>query len=412
MTQTPARESKAFWIRAIVSVIACGGVLAGSAYAVVVINRTEPTAQTINAKRKSSALVETIAVTRGTFQPLIRVLGTVQAAREINLSPRIDGQVVEMSPGFVPGGMVQKGELLMRLDPADYANAVSITRSELAQAEASLAIEGGRQSLAKKEMQMLAGTIAGSNQSLMLRVPQLASIRAEVRAAEAAVERAQLDLDRTELVAPFDAQVLTRQVNIGSQVRPGDELGRLVGTEEYWVSAAVPVRSLRWIQFASGDEESATGSVATLRDTDAWGPGVDRKGIVARMIGSLDNQTRLARVLITVADPLSKHSNDPPLILGSLIDVEVLGKPIDDVVRLSRDHLHDGDTVWVMRDDELRIRQVEVTFRDAQYVYLADGLDDGDEVIITTLATVADGVKLRKSDEPDSEPDGESGAAL
>ena len=396
MTSAPARPAKRPWLRVIGSAIACGAILAGSVYAVVWINRTEPTAQTINAKRKSSALVETITVARGTFRPKIRVLGTVQAAREINLSPRVEGQVAEMSPQFVPGGMVRRGDTLVRLDRSDYENAVAIARSEMAQTEASLAIEGGRQSLAKKEMEMLAGTIAGSNRSLMLRVPQLASIRAEVQAAQAAVDRAQLDLDRTELVAPFDAQVLTRSVNVGSQVRPGDQLGRLVGTEEYWVSAAVPVRSLRWIEFATADDNPA-GSTVRLRDPDAWGPDVHRDATVSRMIGSLDDQTRLARVLITVADPLSQNRQDPPLILGSLIDVEIDGKPIDDVVRLPRSYLHDGDTVWLMRGDELKIQTAQVVFGDAEHVYVSDGLFDGDEVITTTLATVADGVKLRRS---------------
>ena len=103
-----------------------------------------------------------------------------------------------------------KGDLLLRIDPADFENAVSISKSELEQAEASLAIEEGRQSLAKKELALLEGTIDEINRALVLREPQIASIRAEVNAAQAAVERAQLDLDRTSVFAPFDAQILSR----------------------------------------------------------------------------------------------------------------------------------------------------------------------------------------------------------
>lgn len=405
MTHPSATRSRFDWLRIVFSVIACAGILAASVGAVVWINHTEPVAQTINAKRKSAALVQTITVNRGTYRPRIAVLGTVQAAREVELSPRVSGQVAELSPEFVPGGMVRKGTVLLTVDPADFENALLVSKSELEQAEASLDIESGRQSLAKKELALLEGTIRSTNRSLVLREPQIASIRAEVKAAEAAVQRAQLDLDRTRVLAPFDAQILTRSVNVGSQVSPGDELGRLVGIEEYWISAAVPVRSLRWIDHdrapptdAAPSDSSPTGSAVTLRDADAWGAETQRTGMVSRMIGALDEQTRLARVLITVPDPLGNSSDVPPLILGSLIDVEIEGRPIEDVVRLPRGYLRDGDTVWLMEDNQLRIQQTDVLFRDAQFVYIRDGLNEGDEVITTTLATVADGVNLRKVD--------------
>jgi hypothetical protein len=118
------------------------------------------------------------------------------------------------------------------------------------------------------------------------------------------------------------------------------------------------------------------------------------------MIGTLDNQTRLARVLITVPDPLGRKSDAPPLILDTLIEAQIEGRPIEDVVRLSRDYVRDRDTVWVMKDGKLEIRETDIVFRDAQYAYIRGGLTDGEEVVITTLATVADGVGLRKMRDP------------
>jgi multidrug efflux pump subunit AcrA (membrane-fusion protein) len=114
------------------------------------------------------------------------------------------------------------------------------------------------------------------------------------------------------------------------------------------------------------------------------------------MIGTLDQQTRLARVLIIVTDPLGQTSSAPPLILDTLIEAQIEGKPIDNVVRLSRDYVHEGDTVWVLKDGKLEIRETEIIFRDAEYAYIGTGLEDGEEIVITTLATVANGVGLRK----------------
>jgi hypothetical protein len=114
------------------------------------------------------------------------------------------------------------------------------------------------------------------------------------------------------------------------------------------------------------------------------------------MIGSLDQQTRLARVLITVDNPLGGPSGPPPLILDTLIEAQIQGRPIEDVVRLPRDYVRENDTVWVMQDNQLQIRQTDIVFRDARFAYISSGLDAGDEVVTTTLATVADGVGLRK----------------
>ena len=415
-----------YWLRGIGTLTSCAAILGASVYAVILINQTEPTAQKIDRVRKSAALVETVTVQRGDFAPRLVVLGSVRPAQDISLSPRVGGQVVEISPGFIPGGMVRKGELLLRIDPADFENQVSIRKSELAQVNASREIEQARQRLAKKELQMLEGSIGETNRALVMREPQIASIEAEVDAAEASVERARLDLQRTRVIAPFDAQVLSRSVNVGSQVGAGDDLGRLVGVGEYWVIASVPIRNLRWIQFPEMDrqeilpdpdseaaqskpesqpdphpsgidpDDDHVGSSVVLKNDDAWGPGVHRQAHVSGMLGTLDQQTRMARVLITVNDPLGLENDAPPLILESLVELEIEGVPISDVIRLSREYVRDQDTVWVMHDGKLQIRDVEIEFRDAEFAYIRSGLEDGEVVVTTTLATVAEGVGLRR----------------
>jgi hypothetical protein len=132
------------------------------------------------------------------------------------------------------------------------------------------------------------------------------------------------------------------------------------------------------------------------------------------MIGALDQQTRLARVVVSVDDPLGQKSDVPPLILDTLIDVRIEGVALENIVRLDREFVHDRDTVWVMKDNLLEIRETKIEFRDAKYAYIRDGLETGEEVVTTTLATVANGVQLRKLDAPASEldADGELEAAI
>ncbi|MCP4195459.1 MAG: efflux RND transporter periplasmic adaptor subunit [Planctomycetaceae bacterium] len=392
MNEAGKPSRKRSWLSILFNVVLCVLILAAALVLSYGIKVSEPKAEQINTVRKSAALVETVIVQKGTFSPRLVVLGTVEPAQDILLSPRVGGQVIGLSPGFVPGGMVRQGDLLLTIDPADFENALLIRESELEQAQASLKIEEGRVSLAEQELALLEESISETNRALVLREPQFASMKAEVKAAEAAVQRAKLDLERAKVVAPFDAQVINRSVNIGSQVMPGDALGQLVGIDEYWVIAAIPVRSLRWVQFPGVEHQ---GSAVTLSDPDVWGTAT-RPARVTRMIGALDEQTRLARVLITVPDPLGQKSQSPVLILDTFIEAQIEGRPIKDVVRLNRDYVRDRGSVWVMKDQKLEIRETEIVFQDSEHAYIRRGLADGDEVVMTTLATVANGVGLRR----------------
>ena len=114
-------KSRFLWLRVVVNLIVCAAILGAAIYAVILINSTEPTAQKLNSTRKSSALVETIQVSRGTFSPRIVVLGTVESAQSISLSPRVNGQVISVSNKFVPGGMIRTGDLLLQIDQ-EYLN--------------------------------------------------------------------------------------------------------------------------------------------------------------------------------------------------------------------------------------------------------------------------------------------------
>jgi len=368
------------------------------------IQQSEPTAQREAATRRSAALVETITVDKDTYRPTLSVLGTVQAAREIVLSPRVGGQITAVEESFVPGGLVRAGEPLLRIDPADYEQLLVARESEVLQVEADLAIEEGRQASARREFQLLGEDIAQANRSLMLREPQIESLRAKLRAAEAAVEQARLDLERTLIRAPFAAQILDRSVELGSEVSAGDELARLVGTEEYWVVATVPLEKIRWIELPTVGRE---GAGATIRHRTAWPEGQTREGQVARLIGEVDQSTRMARVIVRVSHPLG-DGDSPPLVLGSIVQVEIEARPIDDVVRLERAYLRQNDTVWVLQEETLRIRPAEVIFSDADYAYVGEGLEPRDLVVITNLATVADGLAIRDLAEPAADSASES----
>jgi multidrug efflux pump subunit AcrA (membrane-fusion protein) len=235
------------------------------------IYHTQPEAERSTRTRETAMLVEVVEAERGDFRPRISVLGTTEAAREIRLGPRVRGQVVARSPDFTPGGFLDEGEWMVEIDPADFRNALRQRESELLQARADLELEMGRQKIAESDLELLdelGEPGARTNRDLVLRQPQLRTAEARVASAEAAVEQAKLDLQRTSIKAPFKLQVIERLIDVGSQVAPGDDLGRLVGIEEFWVITTVPLAALPRIEFAARGE--GAGSPVNVRNRSAW----------------------------------------------------------------------------------------------------------------------------------------------
>ncbi|MEQ6884736.1 efflux RND transporter periplasmic adaptor subunit [Salicola sp. Rm-C-2C1-2] len=372
-------------------------ILALGAALIWLVFSTEPTAtRGPDSARETAMLVDVMTAEKNDYRPTINAMGQVRATRELTLKPRVGGQIIERAPAFTPGGMVEKGETLVRIDPADYEATLQQRRSDLRQARADLDLEQGRQNVAEQEFELLNEELANTNKALVLRQPQLDQARAEVESAEAALRQAQLDLDRTSVTAPFDARVLSRDISVGTQVSAGEAMGRLVGVNEYWVEATVPQSQLPWLRFASRGGDA--GAPATIRNEAAWPEGRHRKGRLQRLVGELNESTRLARVLITVKDPLALNADageQPPLLIGAFLNTAIEGRKIQNVVRIDRDYIRRDDTVWVMENGQLSIRDVTIDFRDANYAYISDGVKDGETVVTSNLASVVDGADLR-----------------
>lgn len=377
--------------------IVAGGLLA-------VIFNTEPTARRDGAVRQSASLVDVTRAEAGTFRPVISAMGTVRPAREISLAARVEGEVVELSDSFVPGGFVDAGEALVRIDDADYRVALQQRESALEQAVAQLEIEQGERSAAEADYRQFDRELPPERRALVLREPQGRAARAAVESARAEKRGAEMDLERTTVEAPFDAHVLGREVNVGSQVSPGASLGRLVGLDTFWVEATVPVSRLRWLSLPEGDQP---GSRVTVRNRNAWPEGETREGEVFRFIGELQGETRLARILVSVDDPLARDGDGERqrLMLGEYVECRIAGREIADAVRLQREYVRDDDTVWLMVDGQLVIQPVSIAFEDDTYAYIDDGLGSDDRVVTTRLATVREGLRLRLDENGESSAD-------
>jgi len=334
-----------------------------------------------------SPLVEVMTVQAGPETVVVHAMGTVVPSRQTFIRPEVSGVVREVSPDFLPGATVKAGAALLRLEAEDFRLAVSARQADLDSARAALDLELGYQEVARHELELLQKSgKALEDPNLALRKPQLAQARARVLQAETALDQARLDLKRTTVAAPFTALVLDKQVEIGSRVGPTDTLATLVDASEYWVETTLPVDRLPWVFLP---EKGRPGSAVLVRSRAS---GAQREGRILRLRGDLEDQGRLARVLVSLPRPL--ETSPAPILLGEYVRLDIEGKRLDQVVRLPRYALRENDTVWAAQNDTLDIRTVAVAWRDTETVLVAGGLAAGDVIVTSELATPIQGMPL------------------
>ena len=351
--------------------------------------RRPPEAQT--------TLVEVTPLVSADERVVVEAMGTVTPARSIKLASRVSGEVKMVSPELKPGGFFKESERILQIDQRDYELAIQQRMSDLAKAESNLRVEMGQQSVAMREYELLGQDVNEEDQELLLRKPQLAIAEAAVSTARASLEQARLDLQRTIVTAPFNAMIQSREVDLGSQINQGMSLVNLVGTDEYWIEVSIPVDELKWLYIPTG--EDIAGSPVRIYHETAWGEGVFREGQVDRLLAELETQGRMARLLVSVADPLDMKK-DPdsrhPLLIGSFVRVEIEGKLLSNVMRIPRTAFHDGKHVWIMSpDNALHIREVTPIWSEKEYVYVSEGISSGELLITSSLGASVEGMPLR-----------------
>ncbi len=347
-------------------------------------------------REPSPPLVEVQQVSSGNHRLIVSGMGTVLAAKEINLTPGVGGEIIKMSDKMVPGGFFAKGELLVTIDPADYQLAIMRLKSEVAKAQYNLELEMGNQRVAQQEFDILGQEVSETEKKLMLREPQLKIQQATLDGVKATLAQAELDLTRTQVKAPFNGVVLSRSVNLGARISEATVLARLVGTDEFWLKLAIPTSQLRWITFPSGGKE---GSEVRIFLQEKTGDGAFRTGRVIRLAADIEEQGRMAAVYVAVKDPLNRlpeNSTKPQLLLGSFVRAEIAGTELAGVVPIKRNYLRDGNSIWLFSDDQtLTIRQVDIVAKTSEQVFIGAGLADGEKLIVSDLTAPVAGIPIK-----------------
>ncbi len=349
---------------------------------------------------EKAILVDTIEAEVVSLNFLVSSQGTVKPRTQTTLVSEVSGKVVSVSAAFVAGGFFRQGEVLLQIDPSDYEAALKRAEAGLASRQAKLSEESARSEQALKDWQNLGR--AGQPSDLVQRKPQMADAKANVSAAEADLQKARRDLERTRITVPYDGLVRQKDVDIGQYVTPGTPLGVTFAIDSAEIRLPLTNSDLNYLELPSETEvkNQVKSYPSVTLSTDRAGVSDQWQARIIRTEGVVDEVSRVTYAVAQVIDPYGVlgKSHQQVLKIGTFVNAGIQGIRAENVVMLPRHVLQSDNTVMLIdADSKLAIVPVTVIRAEPKKVYLSGGVNQGDQVVVTTLDAPVPGTKLAVS---------------
>ena len=380
---------------------------------------------------ETGRLVEVFAVKAEKVQMVIEAYGTVEPREALKLVAEVRGQIVDTDHRFKEGDFVDKGTRLIQVDPRTYQLEVQRRNVQIKQAEAEirrlqqevLNLQArikiatsdvalakseyfrlkqlidrkviAQSTLDKAEQQYLASRqrLQTLENQLALTGPQKEQLLAQRDLTKVLFQEAQLDLERSGILALFDGWVLEKTVEVGQHVNVGQNMGRIYSAGGLDIEVRIPVKDFKWLPAELNSDARIEAEVIF----EIQGARMTWNGRLSRVKAEMDDKTRTLPVVIEIDGASKSEENRSSLRLrpGMFVTVKIKGKEVSQAFVLPRHVVYPGDIVYTVEGDRLKIKSVNIlrTYKDS--VIVSQGLSDGERVIKTPLSAATDGMLVR-----------------
>ncbi len=365
----------------------------------------------------------------GTSDMTVEAFGTVTPRNSVKLAMEVAGRIDYIHPDFREGARINKGEILLRIDQrtlvlneknarvqVDQARAdirlleqktlnlkadaglarsnLELTSKELERIRALAKNQfASKTSLDKAEQQYLSAEnqLQQITNALALVPSRMALKKSALASAQAALETAFLMLEKSEIKADFYGFVMTKQVQAGEYVNPGQVLGVIYEKDALDVDIRIPLEELQWLGsvFKDGGRPQASLTIANLEGgrSPVW------PGHVVRIKAAVDEKTRTMPMTVEIG---TLDVKDPLLLLrpGVFVKCRVKGEQKENVFKIPRTLMRSPDTLYLARENHLVIKKVTLIRRFEEDVYITGGLAPGDLIIESPLPGALHGMAI------------------
>ncbi|MCY4014403.1 MAG: efflux RND transporter periplasmic adaptor subunit [Gammaproteobacteria bacterium] len=344
-------------------------------------------------------VVRTMTATPDTVQTIVAAHGAVVPKTESNLVSEVAGRIVAVAESMVSGGFFQKGDVLVEIERVDYEVALERSRAHLASTESELA--NAEKAYERHEELRESQSISESRHDDALN--RLTIARASLREATARIARAERDLERTRMTAPFDGRVRSERVDAGQFVNRGESIATLYSVD--FAEVRLPVRdedlaflplSLARVGASASHLPRVVLKARFAGAEHAW------EARIVRTEGELDPRTRMVNLVAQVPRPYDPTAGLPPLTVGLFVEAEIHGEPLDDALVVPRSALQRGNRVYVVdADSRLSFRDVEILRTTGDDYTIRGAIRPGESICLSTLDNAVEGQQVRPVEVPE-----------
>lgn len=370
--------------------------VSGAIAAFMIFNKPMPD---VRSPEERVTQVQTVPVQTQDMVMRVASQGTVEPRTQTMLVAEVSGRVLAVADTYVTGGFFRAGDILVTLDSADYEVSLQQARANLLTAQSQLTLESAQAEQAARQWDS-SGRARAEAPPLALRIPYLEEARARVLFAEADLARAERQLERTRIRAPYDGLVREKMVDIGQYVGTGTQIAQTFAVDYAEIRLPLTDRDIAFLELprpgANTWGESYSAIPVVLKST-VGGRDFHWQGRIVRTDGVVDSSTRVYHAVAQVEDPygLRQSSDLPALSIGSFVSATLEGIAVANVFKVPHSAVRNGNTVLVIdAEQRLRVRVVSVLRSDADSVYIDSGLGDGEQVIVSPVPIPIEGMRV------------------
>lgn len=327
--------------------------------------------------------VETLSLHKRPYQIILNSFGRVQPGIQSSLVAQVSGQIIWVSEQLREGGEFRQGDVLLRIDNRDYQVQVDIARAELASSKAALEEETSKSEQAQREWNSANLTTPAT--AFALRKPQLAAAQASLQSAQAKLNQALLNLQRTAIQAPYNGKVRSQSVDLGDVVNNNTVLANIFASDYAEIKLAIKNSELHLLNPADGKIELFNTLSTT---TEVWPAELNRSA------AAIDENSQQMNIIARVKRPFNNQGKTP-LLAGQYMAAKIFARQLNDAIVIPNKSLYQGHYVYIVRAGLLEKREVKLLWQNDNDTIIAQGLSEGDELIITPLGQVSSGTRVK-----------------
>lgn len=344
---------------------------------IVYIIFTNPPKAKIQSPTTTKIEIETKKLKEKDFLIKLESFGTAQAETQSTLSSQVSGKVIYVNENFKNGGFFNNKELLVQIEDTDYKADVKIAQAELLLAKQTLLEEEAKAKQAKEDWEKF--NINEEPNSLVLRIPQLEAAKASVIAAEADLEKAKLNLQRTKILAPYKGRVIEKNISIAQVIASNAQVGTVFSNSAIEIRLPIKNKELKLIDINKENNVLFTSETSEEQ----------YQGKVVRSESTIDSNTKQLYLIAKIKD------NNEKIKIGEYLTAKIEAKTLKNVLVVPNDSIYQSSYVYLEKDGVLIRKDIEILWQDDKNSLIQKGLKQGDNLVLTTLGQVSSGTKVK-----------------